>query len=608
LDYGSTARSKTQCHICENSRLTSSQQSQVAPLPDNLPFRLVSKTIGAGAYASYAQPFRQQFPQLTTPLSIRKAVPRHTSHPVIAVKFINKEHAFRAGRLRPKQLHIELSLHRLVCPHDNIIRYLSHGEDAAWVWLCLELADGGDLFDKIEADEGVGEDVAHFYFSQLCAAIAWCHGRGVAHRDIKPENMLLDGEGNLKLADFGLATQYLDLKSGKRKSCGMVCGSPPYIAPEILAVGTANCKRKSGEEKVGYDPEVTDIWSCAIVLFVLLVGNTPWDSPVLGESYEYHDYVKSKGKPQDELWTRVPNAALSLVRGMLRVEAEERFTMADVRKHPWFTRRNAHLNDKGKAANPVGLATQMLEALHIDFSKEIPASQSQRSKQSQGADDAMDIDPPPPAQHQQEAESWTRLASTQPDTPVTEMTFDWEAPPRLGATASQPLTAHTILTPSQMIVDDDLLLTQLSEDPSMSQFSATPSVPLTLTQQARQFKDIVPGHSLARFMSALTFPQLLPLVLSALHRLNIPVTTPPPAAMEGRLPAVEIKFKTLDARQQLLQGSVIVEPSGQMTQTGVEALQVRFVKAKGDPVGWRRLFKQVAVLCKDGLMRPAKSS
>jgi serine/threonine-protein kinase Chk1 len=455
--------------------------------------------------------------------------------------------------------------------------------------MALELAEGGDLFDKIEADEGVGEDVAHFYFTQLCSAISWCHGRGVAHRDIKPENMLLSGEGDLKLADFGLATQFLEQKTGKRKVCGMVCGSPPYIAPEILEVGNSNVKRKTGEDRASYDPQVTDIWSCAIVLFVLLAGNTPWDSPVLEESYEYHDYVKSKGKPQDELWTKVPNAALSLVRGMLKVDAAERFTMQDVRKHPWFTRRNPHLNDKGKAANPVGLATQMLESLRIDFDAEVPVSQQQQG-------DAMDID------SGDSQSGWAKFASTQPETPVAEIAFDWEAPPRLGAgvSASQPLTNH-----DRMHVNIDYgLMNELAEDPSMSQFTATPSVPLTLTQQARAFKDIVPSHSLARFLSILTFAQFLPMLLSALHRLNIPVAALPQSAMEGREPSVRIRVKTVDARQQPLQGDVVVETLGMQTQTGNDVLEIRFIKAKGDPLGWRRLFKQVAVLCKDGIVKP----
>jgi serine/threonine-protein kinase Chk1 len=141
--------------------------------------------------------------------------------------------------LRTKQIELEFSLHERLGRHANIIQFLAAGQDEAWIWLALELAEGGDLFDKIEADEGVGVDVAHLYFTQLVEAIGWCHGKGIAHRDIKPENMLLSERGDLKLADFGLATQFLSPRTGERKTCGMVCGSPPYIAPEILACGQA---------------------------------------------------------------------------------------------------------------------------------------------------------------------------------------------------------------------------------------------------------------------------------------------------------------------------------------------------------------------------------
>ncbi|KAK4549625.1 hypothetical protein LTR36_004926 [Oleoguttula mirabilis] len=550
--------------------------SQAAPLPSNLPFRLVSKTIGSGAYAS-----------------IRKAAPLNQPTPIIAVKFINKEHAFRAGRLRPKQLQIEVSLHQSVCPHQNIIRFLSHGQDASWVWMCLELADGGDLFDKIEADEGCTEDVAHLYFTQLTNAIGWCHSKGVAHRDIKPENMLLSKDGDLKLADFGLATQFVMPRTGERKKCGMVCGSPPYIAPEILEVGTNNMKRKQGEEKVGYDPQVADVWSCAIVLFVLFAGNTPWDSPVLAESYEYHDYVQSNGRPQDELWTKVPPAASSLVRGMLKVSAPERFTLHDVRKHPWYTRRNPELSEHGLVANPVNLATQMLESLRIDFSTDVSALQ-RRTKTIHT--DHMEVD------SKRLDPAWTRFASTQPETPVTDAPFDWEAPPRLGAgvSASQPMTNHDRVHADTVRAD---ILDLLSEDPSMSQFSHVPVSQMTATQQARHFKDIVPSHSLARFLSHLAFPQLLPMLISALHRLNIPVAAPSAAALQGQEEAVSFRIKTVDANQQLLQGNIVVERIAVPGQAQMEVLEVRFLKAKGDPLGWRRLFKQVAVLCKDAIPR-----
>ena len=96
----------------------------------------------------------------------------------------------------------------------------------------MEFAEGGDLFDKIEPDVGVPEDIAHFYFTQLISGISFLHSKGVAHRDIKPENMLLDRDGNLKIADFGLASLFA-LK-GQFKYSTTLCGSPPYVAPEVF--------------------------------------------------------------------------------------------------------------------------------------------------------------------------------------------------------------------------------------------------------------------------------------------------------------------------------------------------------------------------------------
>ena len=526
-------------------------------------------------------------------------MPPHASHPVIAVKFIHKEHAFRTGRLRPKQLLIEISLHRHVSGHENVIRYLSHGtEDPAWVWVAMELAEGGDLFDKIEADVGVGEDVGHFYFAQLVGAIGWCHGKGVAHRDVKPENVLVSGSGDLKLADVGLATKFLEKEegsggaSGARKSCAMVCGSPPYIAPEILAVGkeNASAKRKaSGEaggggvegKKVGYDPEIADVWSVAIVLFVLLAGNTPWDSPVMGESYEFHEYVTSGGNPTDELWQKIPPAAMSLVRGMLNVDTKARMTLEDVRRHPWFLRKNPHLNAKGKAANPVGLATQLLEGLHIDFTADAPPpSQSQPQQHSQNA---MDIDSQP----------HPRPTPSQPQAPPPP-NLDWE-PSQSQAPAGFQSTQQA----------RDFLLS-IAEDPAMSQFMATPSVPLTLTQQARQFKDILPSASLAKFYSQLPLARLLAQLEAAFHRLEILLPVPEARDAEHAVQSqgsLSLWLNALDARSQPLQGNLVIARLVD-ERRGEEVLEVRFLKAKGDPLGWRRMFKRVVVLCREGLVRP----
>ena len=518
------------------------------------------------------------------------------------MKFIHKDHAFRSGRLRPKQLQLEASLHKNVSGHANIIRYISHAEDNIWLWMCLELADGGDLFDKIEADEGCGVDVAHLYFVQLVNAISWCHGKGVAHRDIKPENMLLSAEGELKVADFGLATQFAVPGRSERKKCGMVCGSPPYIAPEILEIGAKNqrIKKEGGEAREGYEPKISDVWSCAIVLFVLLAGNTPWDVPEMGQ-YEFWDYVNSEGRPKDELWHKIPPDALSLVRGMLKVDPTERFTLDDVRKHPWFTRRNPVMTSEGRVSNPVNLATQMLESLRIDFDAPVSSSQQPSRRPRPPHDlDSMDIDSHQPS-------PWAALASTQPETPLAHTDVspfaDWEpTAARPGAvSASQP----TYDPSAAILTSPDALLAALEEDPGMSQISQIPPSAMTATQRARRFNDILPSDSLARFYSHWSVATLLPLLLSSLHRLNVPLPTLPAAAVEGRARQVVIRIRAPDQRKQMMHGSIIVEQVelGSGVLRKMEVVEVRFVKAKGDPVGWRRLFKGVAVGCREAIPR-----
>jgi serine/threonine-protein kinase Chk1 len=280
---------------------------------------------------------------------------------------------------------MEIVLHSHLKKHPNIIHCLGSGEDTLWTWIAMELAEGGDLFDKIEADEGVGEDIAHFYFSQLVSAVGYMHSLGIAHRDIKPENVLLSAEGDLKLSDFGLAALFK--KDGQLRTCNTVCGSPPYIAPEIVS---GRRSKRADMLDVGYAANICDIWSCGVVLFVLLVGNTPWDEPTM-RSEEFKEYVETGGHTTDELWEQLPAEIVSLLRGMLKLDPAERFTLDEVRTHPWFTRKNPYLSASGRSANPVGLATQMLSQLHIDFNREPSLSQRGFSQD----EDAMDIDSSP---------------------------------------------------------------------------------------------------------------------------------------------------------------------------------------------------------------------
>lgn len=462
----------------------------------------------------------------------------------------------------------------------------------------MELAEGGDLFDKIEADEGVGEDIAHFYFSQLVSAIGYMHSMGVAHRDIKPENVLLSAEGDLKLSDFGLAAMFK--KGGQFRLCNTVCGSPPYIAPEIVS-GRRSKRADMLDE--GYAPNICDIWSCGVVLFVLLVGNTPWDEPTM-RSEEFKEYVETGGHTTDELWEQIPAETTSLLRGMLKLDPAERFTLDEIRTHPWFTKKNPYLSSSGRSVNPVGLATQMLSQLHIDFSR--GPTQLQRGFSQDK--DAMDVDSDP-----RRSSALNLVPSTQPETPVAETPFDWERPSRIhdAVSASQPATNHQQVTYNTQNISSTPLMSQLpsstqdmlSQDPSMTQFSQSSAIPMTLTQAARKFADVMPSHSMARFISPRSMFLLIPLLLEALHRLGVPSPsfTEDSVAECERSGKASIRVKMADGRRQGLNGYILVEKA---VYDGTDYNEVRFLKASGDPLEWRRFFKNVVVCVGDAVLRP----
>lgn len=468
---------------------------------------------------------------------------------------------------------MEVSLHSHIGQHPNIIEWFASGEDTIWRWIAMEYAEGGDLFDKIEADVGVREDIAQIYFVQLVSGVSFMHSKGVAHRDLKPENILLSQDGCLKLADFGMATMF-EYK-GQRKTSSTLCGSPPYIAPEILACGRADKRSPSAGR---YSPDLVDLWSCGVILFVLLVGNTPWDEPSQS-SWEFNEYVRTSGRSTDALWERVPPEALSLLRGMMSIDSRQRFSFAQVRQHPWYTRHNPLLAADGKILDPINLATQMLENLRIDFSQLPSASQRQ------GLGEDMDVD---------SGLNAGRYSSTQPEAPIIDKEWDWEAP------VLRSMAAPASSLPSRGASSRQMLLDSLADEPTMSQFSHIPGPSMSLTQQARRFRDICPPESFTRFFSHVPPAHLVQMLSDSLHQLNVPLAPVTPNLYGS--PVANIKVRATDGRQQSLHGEIQIDR--QPLPDGTEVLDVRFVKVKGDPLEWRRFFKKVVVLCKDGVYVP----
>ncbi|EWC43543.1 hypothetical protein DRE_01430 [Drechslerella stenobrocha 248] len=565
--------------------MAQTSHSQLAPLPTNLPFDLVSETLGRGAYAF-----------------VRKGRD-HNSGAICAVKFIHKQYSEKYGHIAPKQLLLEVGLHQHVGHHRNIIQFYGSEENDVWRWIAMEFADGGDLFDKIEADVGVQGDIAHFYFHQLLAGTEFIHSKGVAHRDVKPENILLDSNGNLKIADFGFATLYKH--KGKVKTSTQLVGSPPYVAPEV-------------SQGIGYVGDLVDIWSCGVVLFVLLTGNTPWDEPT-NRSAEFLEYKSTGGRATYEPWNLIAEEVLSLIRGMMAVNPTERYTISDIKKHPWYTTPNPIMSANGTCRDGLALATRLVEGLHVDFTQSSdPLTLVSATPDDDMADDNDGYDSA--SQRRISSASTDVIPSTQAlSEDMESLSLDWvDTNPELNCSQqpSQYLRSKASALPAQQQLsqdffssgynyNDDQILASINEDPVQSQFAAQPTVPMTLTQVARQFNDICPAGRMTRFYTIWPYSRFLQLLLSSLRKAGVPVdarsheTEVTELRRQGE--TAYVKVKTRDSRKCVLVGTIGVE---RVTSGGGEGLfVVNWDKAKGDPVEWRRLFKRVSVLCQDAVFK-----
>lgn len=229
----------------------------------------------------------------------------------VAIKVIDKEKVMKVGLI--DQTKREISVMRLI-KHPNVVQLYEVMASKSKIYFAMEYVKGGELFNKV-AKGRLKEDAARKYFQQLIAAVDFCHSREVYHRDLKPENLLLDEGGNLKVTDFGLSALF----DSKRQD-GLLhttCGTPAYVAPEVI-------------NKRGYDGEKADIWSCGVVLFVLLAGYLPFHDQNLMEMYK----KISKGEFKCPQWFH-PEVRKLLSR-ILDPNPGSRITLIKLMENYWF--------------------------------------------------------------------------------------------------------------------------------------------------------------------------------------------------------------------------------------------------------------------------------
>nr|XP_015801563.2 serine/threonine-protein kinase DCLK2 isoform X1 [Nothobranchius furzeri] len=204
--------------------------------------------------------------------------------------------------------------------HPSIIQLIEVDETPTQLFLVMELVKGGDLFDAITSSTKYSEHDASAMVFNLAGAIKYLHRMNIVHRDIKPENLLVceypDGTKSLKLGDFGLAT----VVEGPLYT---VCGTPTYVAPEIIA-------------ETGYGLKV-DIWAAGVIAYILLCGFPPFRSENNVQEELFDQILKGKLEFPSPDWDTISLPAKMLISQMLQVNVDARFTAEEVLSHPWVT-------------------------------------------------------------------------------------------------------------------------------------------------------------------------------------------------------------------------------------------------------------------------------
>ncbi|EPX73545.1 CAMK/CAMKL/AMPK protein kinase Ssp2 [Schizosaccharomyces octosporus yFS286] len=237
-----------------------------------------------------------------------KLATHYKTHQKVALKFISRQLLKKSDMYM--RVEREISYLKLL-RHPHIIKLYDVITTPTDIVMVIEYA-GGELFDYIVENKRMTEDEGRRFFQQIICAIEYCHRHKIVHRDLKPENLLLDDKLNVKIADFGLSNIMTDGNFLKTS-----CGSPNYAAPEVI-----NGKLYAG-------PEV-DVWSCGIVLYVMLVGRLPFDD----------EFIPNLFKKVNNCIYVMPDflspGAQSLIRRMIVADPMQRITIQEIRQDPWF--------------------------------------------------------------------------------------------------------------------------------------------------------------------------------------------------------------------------------------------------------------------------------
>lgn len=241
------------------------------------------------------------------------AVVKHAKHIVtnteVAIKIVDKA---KLGANTLNMVYREIDVMKLLC-HPHIVRLYQVMETKKKLYLVMEYANGGTIFDHLAARGRLDEEEARKKFKQILSAVAYCHACRIVHRDVKAENLLLDSNFNAKLADFNLCDNF---KPGDLLTT--FCGTPSYCAPEVLM-------------RQKYDGHKADIWSLGVVLYALVIGTLPFEGDSLADIVD--ENMQSR-KLQIPFF--ISFECEDLIKRMLTADPSKRATIHEISNHCWI--------------------------------------------------------------------------------------------------------------------------------------------------------------------------------------------------------------------------------------------------------------------------------
>ncbi|XP_076865048.1 serine/threonine-protein kinase DCLK3 [Brachyhypopomus gauderio] len=272
-----------------------------------------------------------------------------------AMKIVDKAKLQGRGHMIQNEIALMRSL-----AHPRLVKLLRSHHTHTHVYLLMELVAGGDLFDAIARSGQFTEPSAACMVQDISQALEYIHDKSIAHRDLKPENLLVQrhssGSMSLKLADFGLAMVVTE-------PVFTVCGTPTYVAPEILA-------------ETGYGVAV-DVWAMGVILFVLLSGFPPFRSPDRNQEELFRLIQKGEVHFISPYWDHVSNGAKVLIRALLEVDPNVRLTARQTLQNSWLQHATAQIDHKGEInANAIDKKDQLKASHRTDECNQLKSNYS----------------------------------------------------------------------------------------------------------------------------------------------------------------------------------------------------------------------------------------